>query len=202
MIKLIHIDFKSNLLKLYLGILILLITCFYLYGVSNLTHDRITQFLELIFVLIGIILFSSLYAIDQHPSIIKLINSKALTYQTVFILRLLLTLVFINILSLLTLSVFALFNSEVQFLKDLFICITSSVFIGVVCLFISAVFHHSLSGYMFGLVYFLICLGFRNLGVFYLFSETFHFPFQFKIVQFVCSAITLLVMVLFIKRSH
>ena len=47
--KFLLIDIKTNLVKLYMGILILLFGGMFIFGVSNLNHERVTQYIELIF---------------------------------------------------------------------------------------------------------------------------------------------------------
>ena len=59
-----------------------------MFGVGNLTHDRITQFIELIFTLLGIILFTTIYAIDNTRNTILIINSKRYHYRFLLLLRL------------------------------------------------------------------------------------------------------------------
>lgn len=46
--KFLLIDIKTNLVKLYMGILILLFGGMFIFGVSNLNHERVTQYIELI----------------------------------------------------------------------------------------------------------------------------------------------------------
>ena len=50
--KFLLIDIKTNLVKLYMGILILLFGGMFIFGVSNLNHERVTQYIELIFTIL------------------------------------------------------------------------------------------------------------------------------------------------------
>ena len=83
--KLLFLEIKTNLSKLYLGCVIFFICSLFMFGVSNLTHDRIIQFIELIFTLLGIILFTTIYAIDNTRNTILIINSKRYHYSFIVI---------------------------------------------------------------------------------------------------------------------
>ncbi|TAA91816.1 hypothetical protein DMB77_08895 [Staphylococcus saccharolyticus] len=192
MVKLLFIEIKTNLIKLYLGNLFLLLGGLFIFDASNLSHDRVTQFIELIFILLDIILFTSIYTIDKSKHSILVLNTKYYDYHLIFILRVVLTIVFITILITINLIILYVFNSSILITKNAFIAFTSSLFIGTLCLLISIIIHNALSGFMVGLVYFLLCLGFRNLGFIYLFSETFKYPFYIKVIQFILGSIGLI----------
>ena len=61
---------------------------------------------------------------------------------------------------------------------------------------------NALIGYMFGLVYFLLCLGFKNMSFMYLFSETFGFPFYFKLIQFSISILVSIITIYITKSKN
>ena len=116
------------------------------------------------------------------------------------LLRLFLTIVFTILLILIGLVTFKICNSNVVFIQDIFIALTNTMFIGSLSLFISMISKNALIGYMFGLVYFLLCLGFKNMSFMYLFSETFGFPFYFKLIQFSIS-ILVSIITIYITKS-
>ena len=68
MAKFLLIDIKTNLVKLYIGILILLFGGMFIFGVSNLNHESVTQYIELIFTILGILLFTAIYSVDQNKN--------------------------------------------------------------------------------------------------------------------------------------
>ena len=115
-------------------------------------------------------------------------------------LRLVITIIYILFLITINLFIFHLFNSNIIVLRDMFIALTSTLFIGSICLLTSILSGNTLNGLMFGLVYFLFCLGFRNLGFMYLFSETFNFPFYIKIFQFLLGIVLLIFSYTIIKK--
>lgn len=198
--KLLFLEIKTNLSNLYLGCVIFFICSLFMFGVSNLTHDRIIQFIELIFTLLGIILFTTIYAIDNTRNTILIINSKRYHYSFLLLLRLFLTIVFTILLILIGLVTFKICNSNVVFIQDIFIALTNTMFIGSLSLFISMISKNALIGYMFGLVYFLLCLGFKNMSFMYLFSETFGFPFYFKLIQFSISILVSIITIYITKK--
>ena len=198
--KFLLIDIKTNLVKLYMGILILLFGGMFIFGVSNLNHERVTQYIELIFTILGILLCTAIYSVDQNKKSKLTISAKCHDYQFVFMLRLVITIIYILFLITINLFIFYLFNSNIIVLRDMFIALTSTLFIGSICLLTSILSGNTLNGLMFGLVYFLFCLGFRNLGFMYLFSETFNFPFYIKIFQFLLGIVLLILSYTIIKK--
>lgn len=95
--------------------------------------------------------------------------------------RLVIIIIYILFLIIINLFIFYLFNLNIIVLRDMFIVLISILFIGLICLLISIFSGNILNGLMFGFVYFLFCLGFRNLGFMYLFLEIFNFLFYIKI---------------------
>ena len=81
MAKFLLIDIKTNLVKLYMGILILLFGGMFIFGVSNLNHERVTQYIELIFTILGILLFTAIYSVDQNKKSKLTISAKCHDYQ-------------------------------------------------------------------------------------------------------------------------
>ncbi|REH84736.1 hypothetical protein DOS83_01785 [Staphylococcus felis] len=188
--KLFGIDLKNNLLILYIVCFIIVIFSMFLNGISNLNHNRSVQYLELFFSIIGIILFPSLFSIEKKHVIIELINTKRFDYKYIFLFRIISTFIVTFIFSVFTYMMLTIFNSQVK-LSDIYIAFTSTIFVGSICLLITVLSNNLLNGYMFGLVYFLVCLGFRNLSFIFLFPETFNFPYYFKVVQLLLSIIIL-----------
>ncbi|MFC6293600.1 hypothetical protein [Macrococcus epidermidis] len=199
MVKLFEIDLKNNLLNLYIVCFIVVVFSMFLNGISNLNHDRVIQYLELFFCIMGIVLFPTLFSIEKNHDITELINTKKYDYQYIFVFRTVSTLVVTLLLSIFAYIMLVIFNSQVR-LTDIFIAFTSTIFIGSICLLISILTNNFLNGYMLGLVYFLICLGFRNLGFMFLFPETFNFPTQVKHIQLIMSILILIVIIPNIKN--
>ncbi|WP_242444249.1 hypothetical protein [Macrococcus epidermidis] len=76
MVKLFEIDLKNNLLNLYIVCFIVVVFSMFLNGISNLNHDRVIQYLELFFCIMGIVLFPTLFSIEKNHDITELINTK------------------------------------------------------------------------------------------------------------------------------
>lgn len=189
MIDFLKIEIKSNLSKLYIACFLFMIFGFFIYGISNLTHDKVVQFIEIIFSVIGMITFTSLLNVDRNQSSLLVVNSKKYDYQYLFIIRIMLTIFYILLLAICSLVIFIFGYSEVRLFYDLFLSLSSAIYLGVICLILSQLTKNTLNGFMVGFSYFLVCLGFRNLGIFYLFPETFSFPTYIKILQFIIAII-------------
>lgn len=189
MLAFLKIEVKSNLLKIYLVCFLLVIFGFVVLGISNLTHAKVIQFEELIF------------NIDNNTVYVSVIDSKEYDYKFVFINRILLTIVYTLLLILSSLLIFMFGHSEVNYMQDLFVSLTSSMFLGSICMFVSQVTQSTINGFMVGMSYFLVCLGFRSLGILYLFPETFNYPSYFKVIQFII-AICLLSFVIILKNRN
>lgn len=201
MLAFLKIEVKSNLLKIYLSCFLLVIFGFVILGTSNLTHAKVIQFEELIFNIVGLIAFNSLVNIDNNTVYVSVIDSKEYDYKFVFINRILLTIVYTLLLILSSLLIFIFGHSEVNFMQDFFVSHTSSLFLGSICMFVSQVTQSAINGFMVGMSYFLVCLGFRNLGILYLFPETFNYPSYIKVIQFII-AICLLSFVIILKNRN
>lgn len=175
---------------------------FLIYGISNLSHDKVVQFIEVIFSVIGMIALTSLLNMDRNQTTLLLINSKKYDYQYLFIIRLILTFFYILLLTICTLVMFIFGHSEVHLFYDLFLSFSSAIYLGVICLILSQLTKNTLNGFMIGFSYFLVCLGFRKLGVLYLFPETFSFPIYIKVFQFIIAIILTVISIWLSKKSN
>lgn len=141
-----------------------------LFGVSGLDEKAAAIPLEIFLALIGIVLLTPVFQPEQSPDINDLIASKYVNILSVYMIRILYSLLVLFIILAVFVCYMGICNCEVSICL-LLGTVAEAMFLGSLGMLGAAVTNHTAVAYSFPLLYYILNYGTgRKLGNFYLFS--------------------------------